>query len=112
MAGKITKDQRVAIAGASAAGVITVASTSGMYARMRGHIAKGGQPGMKIYVIQILGATTLQVREDVESRGQGAIPGPIVASTHYGVSDVSAYNGGWLVLPGQVVYNPNDAPLT
>jgi hypothetical protein len=86
---RLSTDKTAAITGASAVGVITIASTTGYYAGTKGWVSKGGQPGANIVISQVVDGTTLQCRLDL----------PYIS----GGSDLSLYNGGTLTVPSQIV---------
>ena len=110
MAGRIVKEISAAITAASNAGLITIASTTGFYEGGTGAMVNGGQPNVSIVIVDIVSATTMKVRivpQTVFLSATTQASGP-----NYGYSDVSAYNGGTIIMHAQLVYNKNDAPLT
>ena len=86
---RLSTNKTAAITGASAVGVITIASTTGYYAGTKGWVSKGGQPGVNIVISQVVDGTTLQCRLDL----------PYIS----GGSDLSLYNAGTLTVPSQIV---------
>lgn len=114
MAGRLIKEVSQTISAFSAQGVITVASTTGLYERAYAYLANAGQPGLTVRILQILNATTLAVKTETDPRGGGAgntSAYSITPSTNYGRSAATAYNGGTLTQPEQLVQNPNDLGL-
>lgn len=113
MAGRIVKDITAAIAGVTAAtGSVTVASSVGFYQGAYAYLRANGQPGLVVEIIDIPDATHIRVRAAQDQRGGGVSGGAVVMDTNYGVTDPTAYNGGAITMPAQLVYNPNDSQLT
>lgn len=115
MAGRLVKAQTAAITGATTAGVITVASTTGWYATAYGNMIQGANR-TRCYIIEVLSSTTLAVRiipDNPTGESTNIAGGSVVNSApNYNRSDVSTYNGGTIYQDEQFIYNPNDAPLT
>lgn len=115
MAGRNVNEVSQAISAVSATGVITVASTVGLYEGAYAYLAKAAQPGVTFRILRVLNATTLSTRLIAEPRGGGAqtVHGDTaVGSYSYGNYDATAYNLGTLTMPAQFVFNPNDLPLS
>lgn len=121
MAGRVIKAARQTSITAAATGILTVTSTTGFYERAFAYLAKAGQTGLKVQIVEVTDATHLRVRAVPLDAGV-ASSGTAGAATDesdvdntkaiYGLSNVSAYNGGSIAQPEQLVYNRNDAPLT
>lgn len=102
MAGRIVPDKNAAITTATAAGYITVGSTTGFYAGAHAYISKSGQPNKEVIITEVQSSTVMGVRF-VDDIGAGP---------NYGRSDVSLYTtSGRIDMPSQLIYNPNDKPL-
>lgn len=103
MAGKLISAKSATITGATAAGYVTVASTTGWYAGAKGFMTNTGQPNVPIVVTEIASSTQLgvRIRNDDDLKNE----------PDYGRSNVSAYNGGTIYQNDQFVFNPNDQPL-
>lgn len=103
MAGKLIAPKSAAITAATAAGYVTIASTTGWYANAKGWMAFGGQPTVPVVITEVASATQLGVRIVNEN--------DLLNRPNYGRSNVSAYNGGTINQNDQFIYNPNDQPL-
>ena len=111
MAGKIIDDVSQAITAVSG-GTLTVASTTGFYDGAYGYLSKAGQAGVTVRIIHVLSATQLTVRQELDPRGGGVgTTGADIRSNSYSLFPATAYNGGAISLPAQVVYNSGDLPL-
>lgn len=108
MAGRIIKGISATITGvaAGANGYITVASTTGFYAGAKGSMTVGGL-GVSVIITEVASATSLGIRILPDD---WFVPG--AAGPNYGRSVTTAYNGGTIVQHEQLIFNPNDAPLT
>ena len=96
-------------------GLAVVGTTAGFYAGALGYLAKSGQPGMTVKVVQVVSGTQLMLRQEVDTTGGaglGASGGDIKPNVSYGFTDPTAYSGGTISLPAQLVYNSNEAPVT
>lgn len=114
MAGRIFPATRDTAITATAAGAVTVASTSAYRSGMYGYLSAGGQPGLTVR-IEVASATGLKVKAIADPRGGGVGTTSAdlkAAHPNYSYADVSAYNGGNIDVPEQFVYNTADAPLT
>lgn len=112
MAGRIIKEVTQTIGGAASTGVITVTTTAGFYQNAYGYLYKSGQVGAVVKILDILSSTQLKVKQIKDPRGGGVGTTGVAADAGYGAFDASAYNGGAITLPTQVVMNPNDLPLS
>lgn len=121
MAGRLIKAARQTGITAASSGLVTVTSTTGFYERAFAYLRAGGQPGLKVQISEVVSATQLRVRAvpmdaGISSSGTAGTAGDesdvLGTGPNYGLSDVSAYNGGSIAQPEQLVYNRNDAPLT
>lgn len=115
MAGRLIKPLEVAITAATVGGQLTMVSTTGLYERAKAWLSNGGQPSRLVTIVQVVDATHVLVRFDNTGAGGGVgtTPNDLIGyAPNYGYNDVSAYNGGKLDQMDQLVYNPNDAPLT
>ena len=110
MAGRIIKSLSSAIPGATAAGYITVASTTGYYAGAKGNMTNSGQPNVAVVITEIVSSTSLGIRI-VPENAFGITNGIGNAGPNYGRNDVSTYNGGTIYQHEQFIFNPNDKPL-
>jgi hypothetical protein len=108
MAGRLVKQISATITGvaAGANGYITVASTVGFYAGAKGSMNIGGA-GVSVIITEVASATSLGVRIIPDDWFQPGAAGP-----NYGRSVTTAYNGGTITQYEQLIFNPNDAPLT
>lgn len=82
----------------TAAGLVTVANTAGVYKKARGFLASATS-SVEVEVVDVPSATTVLLRL-VPTRGE--LPKP-----HYGASDMTPYTvaGSWgLYLPEQFIY--------
>jgi hypothetical protein len=104
MAGKIIDFKTAAISAATTTGYVTIASTTGWYKNAICWISNTGQTTRRCIITEVASATQLGVLfRDTDS---GTAPA-------YGRSNISAYNGGTIVQEdGQLIYNPNDLPLS
>lgn len=110
MAGRIVKQVSAAISGTTAAGYVTVASTTGFYAGAKGAMVNAGQPNVAIVITEVASATSLGIRI-VPEDSFGTTNGVGNAAPNYGRSNVTAYNGGTVIQHEQFIFNPNDQPL-
>jgi hypothetical protein len=112
MAGRIIHDVSQGIVAVGAGGVVQVASTTGLYEKAYGYVFLAGQPGETVRIDRVLDATHVTLLLVRERRGNSILGTPMVLSsgdyTHFAPT---AYVGGILSLPEQVVQNPNDQPL-
>ncbi len=101
MAGRNIKAVHATVTAATAGGVLTVASATGLYVGARGWLTlTDGTLPVAVEITDITG-TAIGVRK-IPAPGQGP---------NYGRSDVSAYNaGGFLDQEDQFIYNRNDIP--
>lgn len=102
MAGKLISTARAAITGASTAGYLTVASTTGFYVNAFVWLTNSAGTVNQQAKITELTATLIGI-QFVNARN---------GSARYGRDDVSAFNGGVIDQEPQLIYNPNEAPLT
>lgn len=113
MAGKIVKATSATVTSSTAAGYATIASTTGWYAGAKGYLTKPATATVSIVITEIVSSTVLGVRI-VSDDPRGVTSGVSNSAPNYGRSDISAYSGGTGVIyqNDQVIYNPNDNPLT
>lgn len=111
MAGKIVSTITQTVTGISG-GACTVASSTGFYKNAFAYLAKSGQPGMTVKIVDV-GSGTIRVRQIVDPMGGGVgmVPLEVQANTNFGFTDPTAYSGGTITMPEQLVYNSNDKPL-
>lgn len=89
MAGYIVKDVYTTTSAATAAGVVTCASVTGLFIGAKGWLNFAGQPAMHVVIVdKNVTANTISVRQIFDD---SYIPGN--SAPRYGTSDVSAYNG-------------------
>jgi hypothetical protein len=122
MAGRILKDTITTSISAATGGVITVTSTVGFYRNAIAYLANTGQPGITVKINRIISSTQMNVVQFTESRGGGVASASgtggatqlsAVPQTNYGNTTPTAYIGGSITQPAhQIIYNPDDAPLT
>jgi hypothetical protein len=110
MAGRIVKAISATITGATAEGYITVASTVGFYASATGFMTATGEPNVAVVIVEVKSGTELGIRI-IPDNPLGITNGKGNAAPNYGLSDVSAYDGGTIYQSEQFIYNPNDEPL-
>jgi hypothetical protein len=117
MSGKIIKDTVVAITGVAATGIITVASTAGIYERAYGYLNATGQVPVFVQVANVLSATTFNVRQITDPRGGGAVQSGDGSTTFTGAGNYSNFNpsaytvAASITFPYQIVMNSNENPL-
>lgn len=114
MAAKLIKAASTAITAATAAGYITVASTTPFVANAKGQMSNTGQPSVNVIITEIVSATVMGIRivpEDSRGAVSGWVSGTVIGANapNYGRSNVAAYNGGVIAQNDQSVYSPNDA---
>lgn len=102
MAGKLISTARAAITGVSATGYLTVASTTGFYVGAFVNLTNSAGTVNQPAKITELTSTTIGI-QFVLARYGGA---------RYGRDDVTAFNTGTIDQDAQLIYNPNEAPLT
>lgn len=112
MAGKIIDPISKTIAAVGAGGVIDVTTNTGLYKNAYGYLFAAGQPGMTIKILELVGLNGVRVMEVKDPRGNSIQTPPmsLTSGNTTGV-DATAYVGGFLSLPSQLIYNPNDKPL-
>jgi hypothetical protein len=104
MAGRIVPAVHATVTAATAAGVLTVASATGLYVGAKAWLSNTAGTVQDLVEIVAINATAISVRKNVNL--SSASLGP-----NYGLSDVSAYNGGgFLDQLDQLIYNRQDAP--
>lgn len=103
MAGKIIPAKSATVTVASAAGYITIASTTGYYKGAKAWLSKTGQTSVRVIITEVVSATVLGVRV-INDNGS--------VTNNYGRSDVSAFTtSGVINLEEQFVYSANDTGL-
>ena len=110
MSGKLIDSKHAAITAATSTGYISIASTTGWYKGATAYLNAAGQDNVEVTITEIVSATQMGVRLNTDPRGSSTAmsrPAP-----NYGRSDLSAYNGGTVDQPAQLIYNPNESPLT
>lgn len=117
MAGRLIAAVHLTPITGAATGIVTVGSTTGLYASAKAWIGATGQPSRLVTIVNVIDATHVQVRFDLDPHGggQGTTPNDLIGIyPNYGYSDVSAYSGAGSTLDqmDQFIYNKNDAPLT
>lgn len=112
MAGKIVAPASQTINSVTA-GLVVVTSTAGFYKGAMGYLYKAGQDGMVVRILEVVSATQLKVRQelDVIGGGVGLNDTTVRPNTNLGFTAPSAYAAGTIHQPEQFVYNPNDKPL-
>lgn len=114
MAGRIVDSIAANITGVTAAtGSCTVVSSAGFYEGAYAYLRANGQPGLQVKIIDIPDSTHVRVRAVLDPRGGGVstTSADIKADTNYGATDPTAYNGGVISMPSQLIYNSNDLGL-
>jgi hypothetical protein len=115
MAGRIIHDVSTAISAVAADGTITVGNTTGLYERAYAYLFLSGQPGETVRIVRILtvgAGGTITVRRVTDPRGNiiGQLPMGLT-SGDYRNFNATAYIGGVISIPEQVIMNPNDLGL-
>lgn len=99
MAGKLTQAVHATVTAATAAGIATVTSATGLYIGARCWLSNTGNTLNDLVQIVSISGTSVGLRK-IPASGQGP---------NYGRSDISAYNaGGFLDQEEQFVYNRED----
>jgi len=115
MAGRIINDVSQTISAVAADGTITVANTAGLYERAYGYLYLAGQPGETVKIVRILttgAGGTIKVQRVTDPCGNIINQLPLgLTSGNYTYFNATAYVGGVISLPSQVVMNSNDLPL-
>lgn len=113
MAGKIIKELSATLSGAAATGYVTVASTTGFYKGAVCTLSNTGQPGLTVEITEVASGTSLGLRQIPEDPlGRLGAPSDRALAFNYGRTSLTAYNGGTLYQPEQLIYNPNDLGLS
>lgn len=102
MAGRLITPKRATVSAATAAGYLTVDSTTGLYVSAFCWLTKTDTTlPIRVQITEIVSGTSVGVR----------LAPALAQAPNYGRSDVSAYNGGgFLDQEDQFIYNRNDAP--
>jgi len=76
-------------------------------------LAGGGDAlGATVKITKVASGTVLFIHREVDPRGNAIGVSGIAADSDYRNYDATVFNGGTISMPDQLVYNPNDAPLT
>lgn len=110
MAGRLTGYAHTTVSAATSAGYLTVGAATGFYVGAKCWLSNTANTLNSFVQIVSISGTTVGVRI-IPQPALTSIGLPTYAPPNYGLSDVSAFNGGgFLDQEDQLVYNRNDAP--